>query len=260
MDVKINNLLKADTFTSLFQHIKLFTEHVNITFTDDKMYLQTMDSSRVSIVEINLPKLWFDEYEMKDCSVTMGIQANVLFKVLNSRDKDQIIHLEYEKDSDKLYIHFTSENKQSFDKNFEINLIDLDVELLEIPDFNSNTDISVPSSYFAGIITQLQIFGDTIEFQCSEEKVQLISHSVDSGKMKVDIKVDELTEYSISESEEVMKISFSLSRIHNICSYHKLSKEVDIILTHDYPMKIIYKLDEEEATMTFYLAPKIGDD
>jgi len=57
-----------------------------------------------------------------------------------------------------------------------------------------------------------------------------------------------------------MKISFSLSRIHNICSYHKLSKEVDIILTHDYPMKIIYKLDEEEATMTFYLAPKIGDD
>tara|TARA_Y200000002_G_scaffold16458_4_gene12877 strand:+ start:5920 stop:6702 length:783 start_codon:yes stop_codon:yes gene_type:complete len=260
MDVKINNLLKADTFTSLFQHIKLFTEHVNITFTDDKMYLQTMDSSRVSIVEINLPKLWFDEYEMKDCSVTMGIQANVLFKVLNSRDKDQIIHLEYEKDSDKLYIHFTSENKQSFDKHFEINLIDLDVELLEIPDFNSNTDISVPSSYFAGIITQLQIFGDTIEFQCSEEKVQLISHSVDSGKMKVDIKVDELTEYSISESEEVMKISFSLSRIHNICSYHKLSKEVDIILTHDYPMKIIYKLDEEEATMTFYLAPKIGDD
>ena len=260
MDVKINNLLNADTFTSLFQHIKLFTEHVNITFTDDKMYLQTMDSSRVSIVEINLPKLWFDEYEMKDCSVTMGIQANVLFKVLNSRDKDQIIHLEYEKDSDKLYIHFTSENKQSFDKHFEINLIDLDVELLEIPDFNSNTDISVPSSYFAGIITQLQIFGDTIEFQCSEEKVQLISHSVDSGKMKVDIKVDELTEYSISESEEVMKISFSLSRIHNICSYHKLSKEVDIILTHDYPMKIIYKLDEEEATMTFYLAPKIGDD
>ena len=49
--------------------------------------------------------------------------------------------------------------------------------------------------------------------------------TVDSGKMKVDIKVDELTEYSISESEEVMKISFSLSRIHNICSYHKLSRQ-----------------------------------
>ena len=105
----------------------------------------------------------------------------------------------------------------------------------------------------------MQIFGDTIEFECSEEKVQLISHSVDSGKMKVDIDVDELTGYSITEGE-VMKISFSLSRIHNICNYHKLSKEMDIILTNDYPMKIIYKLDEEDASMVFYLAPKIGDE
>ena len=259
MDIKINNLLKADVFSSLFQHIKLFTEHINITFSDEKMYLQTMDGSRVSIVEMNLPSSWFDEYTINDSAITMGVQANVLFKVLNCRDKDQIIHLEYEADSDKLYIHFTSENKQSFDKHFEINLIDLDVELLEIPSFDSNTDISVPSSYFAGTITQLQIFGDTIEFECSEEKVQLISHSVDSGKMKVDIDVDELTGYSITEGE-VMKISFSLSRIHNICNYHKLSKEMDIILTNDYPMKIIYKLDEEDASMVFYLAPKIGDE
>lgn len=259
MDIKINNLLKADVFSSLFQHIKLFTEHINITFSDEKMYLQTMDGSRVSIVEMNLPNSWFDEYTINGSAITMGVQANVLFKVLNCRDKDQIIHLEYEADSDKLYIHFTSENKQSFDKHFEINLIDLDVELLEIPSFDSNTDISVPSSYFAGIITQLQIFGDTIEFECSEEKVQLISHSVDSGKMKVDIDVDELTGYSITEGE-VMKISFSLSRIHNICNYHKLSKEMDIILTNDYPMKIIYKLDEEDASMVFYLAPKIGDE
>lgn len=259
MDIKINNLLKADVFSSLFQHIKLFTEHINITFSDEKMYLQTMDGSRVSIVEMNLPNSWFDEYTINNSAVTMGVQANVLFKVLNCRDKDQTIHLDYEADSDKLYIHFTSENKQSFDKHFEINLIDLDVELLEIPSFDSNTDISVPSSYFAGIITQLQIFGDTIEFECSEEKVQLISHSVDSGKMKVDIDVDELTGYSITEGE-VMKISFSLSRIHNICNYHKLSKEMDIILTNDYPMKIIYKLDEEDASMVFYLAPKIGDE
>ena len=238
---------------------RLFTEHINITFSDEKMYLQTMDGSRVSIVEMNLPNSWFDEYTINNSAITMGVQANVLFKVLNCRDKDQTIHLDYEADSDKLYIHFTSEKKQSFDKHFEINLIDLDVELLEIPSFDSNTDISVPSSYFAGTITQLQIFGDTIEFECSEEKVQLISHSVDSGKMKVDIVVDELTGYSITEGE-VMKISFSLSRIHNICNYHKLSKEMDIILTNDYPMKIIYKLDEEDASMVFYLAPKIGDE
>ena len=128
---------------------------------------------------------------------------------------------------------------------------------MDIPNYESNTDITVPSSYFAGIINQMEIFGDSIEFICSEDKIQLIS---ENGTMTVDIDVDELTCYSITEDEDDMKISFSLSRLHNICMYHKISKEMEIILTHNFPMKIIYNLDFEDAKMIFYLAPKIGDD
>ena len=42
--------------------------------------------------------------------------------------------------------------------------------------------------------------------------------------------------------------------------YHKMAKEIDIILTNNYPMKVVYNLDLENANMIFYLAPKIGDD
>ena len=56
MNILINDTTKADIFSSLFQHIKLFTEQVNITFNKDKLYLQTMDSSRVSIFEMHLPE------------------------------------------------------------------------------------------------------------------------------------------------------------------------------------------------------------
>ena len=55
MNIVINNLLKAEIFSNLFQHIKSFTDHVNITFNKEKMYLQTMDTGRVSIFEIHLP-------------------------------------------------------------------------------------------------------------------------------------------------------------------------------------------------------------
>ena len=56
MNILINDTTKADIFSSLFQHIKLFTEQVNITFNKDKLYLQTMDSSRVSIFEMHFFK------------------------------------------------------------------------------------------------------------------------------------------------------------------------------------------------------------
>lgn len=258
MNIIINDTTKADLFSSLFQHIKLFTEQVNITFNKDKLYLQTMDSSRVSIFEMHLPEKWFDEFKLNnDKSLVIGVNANILFKVLNTRDKEQTIHIQYDVDSDKLNIHFTSENKKNFNKHFSIPLINIEEELMDIPNFESNTDITVPSSYFAGIINQMEIFGDSIDFICSEDKVQLIS---ENNTMRVDINVDELNSYSITEGEDDMKISFSLSRLHSICMYHKISKEMEIILTHNFPMKVIYNLDFEEAKMIFYLAPKIGDD
>jgi hypothetical protein len=38
-----------------------------------------------------------------------------------------------------------------------------------------------------------------------------------------------------------------------------VAKDMEIKLIKNYPMKIIYSLGLEDAKMTFYLAPKIGD-
>ena len=77
--------------------------------------------------------------------------------------------------------------------------------------------------------------------------------------MTVNIDIEDITSYAINEDES-MKISFSLNRLHNICMYNKLSKEVEIMLTNNYPMRITYPLNMDDAKMVFYLAPKISED
>ena len=76
------------------------------------------------------------------------------------------------------------------------------------------------------------------------------------------INIDDLTSYAISEGE-TMNISFSLVNLHNICMYNKIAKDMEISLTDNFPMKIIYHLDgstdENGARLVFYLAPKISD-
>jgi hypothetical protein len=62
MEIVISNPIKADIFTGIFQNMKTFTEHIAILFKDTGIYLQTMDSARVSIVELSLPATWFDKY------------------------------------------------------------------------------------------------------------------------------------------------------------------------------------------------------
>jgi len=98
-----------------------------------------------------------------------------------------------------------------------------------------------------------------MDIECSEEKIELNSLSEGLGKMSVNINIEDLDSYAINEGE-VMKLSFSLTMLNNICAYHKVAKEMEIKLIKNFPMKIIYSLGVEDATMTFYLAPKINDD
>lgn len=260
MNINITNTGKAELFGLLFQHIRLFTEHINVTFDKEKLFMQSMDSARVSVFELMLPSSWFDNYKHNSSSgITIGIHANMLFKILNTRDKSQNIELIYNETDDKLYINFSSANASVFDKRFELPLIDLDCELMTIPENESEAEFSIDSTIFSNLINQLKIFGDTIEIQCTEEKIILHSISEEAGKMLVDINIDDLTEYSITEGE-IMKLSFSLTMLHNICMYNKISKEVEIHLIREFPMKIKYILGDDNASFTFFLAPKISDD
>ena len=104
----------------------------------------------------------------------------------------------------------------------------------------------------------MKLFGETFNIICNEEKVQMNSESIDCGKMYVDIPIDDLNSYAIEE-DETLNLSYSISHLKNICFYSKISKDIDIYLKKDFPIKLVYSLNSEEAHATFYLAPKIDD-
>jgi proliferating cell nuclear antigen len=259
MDIKIFNLVKAELFANIFQNIKLFTDHISIICRSTGIYLQTMDTSRVSIIELALPSSWFDSYiHTHQTDIVIGISSSILYKILNAREKMQHIQIVYSNDAnDMLEIHFSSDEKNSFDKHFEIPLIDLEMEYMEIPQIEYVAEFIVPSIIFSSLIQQLKMFGDSMDINCSEEKIILFSNSPDSGKMSVEIKIDDLTSFAINEGEE-LNMSFSINYLYNICSFNKLSKEMEIKLCNQYPLSIVYDLGNE-GCMKFFLAPKIED-
>jgi proliferating cell nuclear antigen len=239
--------------------MKVFTEHINIMFESERMYIQALDNARISIFEVIFPSDWFQSYEHTE-NVTIGVNSNIMYKILSARDKTQQISLMYDAEkTDKLAIHFTSESKTEFDKHFEMSLMDIDNEIMDIPDMEYDAEFILGSSNFANIINQLKMFGDTLEIDCSEEKIMLCSSSVEQGKMFVEINIDDLSSFAITENEK-LQIAYSLAQMHNICLYNKVSKEVEVKIKKDSPLKIIYHFqDNEAAKFIFYLAPKMND-
>ncbi len=261
MDIKICENHKAECFATLFQHMKLFSEKVNIVFDSEKLFIQAIDASRISILEIYLPAKWFTEYKLlREGSFTLGINTSILFRVLSTRDKSQNICLQFDHEADDtLSIEFTSEaiKKTTFDKFFEIPLMDIDEEMMSIPVMEYQAEFSIPSLNFANLVSQLKLFGDTLEVECSEEKIQMASVSSEMGKMHVDIPIEDLSSFAIEEGE-TLNVSFSLNHLHSVCAYSKLAKDVEINITNEYPIRLLYQMDDSGAKFLFYLAPKLN--
>ena len=275
MNVEIHTSAKADAFVGLFQHIKLFTEHINILFQQDKMFVQGMDASRVSIFEIYLPSGWFDKYELTADGapdVTLGINVNIFSRVLATRDKTQIIRMQFQDGDDKLYVDYVcpppsadgaaKTSTTTYDKHFEMPLMDIENEMMSIPDMDSQAEFSVPSVKFALLVDQLKLFGDTIQFDCSEQDgIHLSASSMDYGKMSVEIPIDDLTSFAINEGEQ-LSLAYSLSHLHNICLYKTVAPEIAIHMSANFPIKMVFASlgGNPDAKIVFYLAPKLSDE
>lgn len=259
MEIIIQNPTRAEIFATLFQHMKLFTENMNIHFNKDEVFIQAMDSSHVSILEIKLPSEWFDTYKVNNDTM-IGVNTNILFKVLNTREKSHTLRLLLEEGNmDKLEINLLSENTNVYNRNYVIPLVDIDSEIMGIPEMEYQAELSFPSTVFSTLIDQMKMFGETLNITCSEEKVEMNAESIDTGKMYVNIPIDDLNSFAIEE-DETLNMSFSLLHLKNICLYGKISKEVEVNLKREYPIKLVYTLDHEDAKAMFYLAPKIDDE
>ena len=163
-------------------------------------------------------------------------------------------------------MHFVS-SKASFDKHFELPLVELESEMMEIPDVDYQAEFSLASSNFASIVGQLKQFGADLHIMCNEQELRLTAKSNESGNMSVIVPIDDLTLFAINEGEK-LNISVSLTHLHNRCAFHKVSDGINLKISENYPLKTTYLLepagededDEKKARIVVFLAPRMGDE
>jgi proliferating cell nuclear antigen len=183
------------------------------------------------------------------------------------------INFEDAVDPDKLFINLSSNSESSFvepktkgkkvkevqnkfDHFFELGLIDVEQDTLGIPEVEYDVDFTMKSENFAELISELMVFGSNLNIICSEEVLEF-NASGDTGKLKVNIPIDDLNEYAIAEGE-IVDISYSLNHIGKMCLSTKLGQNVSLSISSEYPMAIKYDLGDD-SSVAFYIAPKIAD-
>ena len=271
MKLVFANARRCQQFAALFANLKHFTDNLPIYFSSEKVYIQCMDDSHCCLLECQLSAGWFKEYtfDPEIDQACIGVNISLLNKVLNTWSDTQEMSIIVQGDVDKIAVNFENGNISTgnFDKFFEISLVNLESELMDVRPFDTLVDLTIESKIFCSLITQLTIFDNTLTLTFNEEHIECVSSGSD-GSMTARIDVDDVKEYAISENT-TLKQSYSLRYVQMMCQFNKLATEMELGFSEDKPMTMKYTLGDNndgdgdcdcESFVRIHLASKIKDD
>ena len=259
MKLSLKDKSKKDIFISLIQLLKTAASIICINFNKDHIYIQGMDKSHICLFDIKIFSSWFESYELLDGDEPSICVTSVFFhNILSMTQEKHTLTIHYEGNPDSIFIDLVCDSDGGdYNKYFKLPLTDFEPELLNIPEVDYDAEFSISAKKICELCNQLLIFGEIMNVKCNEDKIDLVSTGV-GGEMTVNIPIDDLNEFSISEGEFI-DLSYSLNYISKMCLTSKLSSEVTLSISKDYPLRIKYDLGSQSCAM-FYMAPRIGDD
>jgi proliferating cell nuclear antigen len=139
--------------------IKDLVQDCNFDCNDSGIALQAMDNSHVALVSMLLNQDAFSPYRC-DRNIALGVNLSSLTKVLRAAQNDDLLTLKAEDNPDVLNLVFESSNNDRISE-YDLKLMDIDQEHLGIPDTEYAATISMPSSEFKRICTDLAAMSES---------------------------------------------------------------------------------------------------
>ena len=262
MKLTIENKAKLEMFVALFQLLKNWGSYLSLQFNNEELYIQSMDKSHICLSSIIIKAAWFSEYSVSE-GTNLSVDAASFATMMNYALKHNRMEIT-ESGSDKLCINLLNGEditiaktvKDNFDHFFELLLMDVEHETLLIPEVDYDVEFTMDAKKFGELISELMVFGPNLNIVCTEDLLELNANG-EAGKLKVNVPIDSLNEFAISEGEK-LDISYSLIHIGKMCLSSKLGNEISIGISAEYPMSLKYSLGEG-STVAFFVAPKIVD-
>ncbi|XP_037069576.1 proliferating cell nuclear antigen-like [Pollicipes pollicipes] len=253
-------LTKGVIFKKILEAVKDLLTEASWDCGDMGITLQAMDNAHVSLVSLNLRSDGFDKYRC-DRNLTMGMNLGSMSKILKCAGNEDIVTIRAQDNPDTVTFVFESENGER-QSDYEMKLMNLDQEHLQIPETEYACVVKMPAGEFARICRDLSQFGDSIVISCSKQGVKF-SASGDIGSANVKLaqssNVDKEEEAVTIEMQEPVSFTYACRYLNFFTKATPLSTQVKLSMSPEYPLMVEYTI-QEIGHIRYFLAPKIEDD
>jgi proliferating cell nuclear antigen len=239
--------IQAAAVKSVFEVLKDIINDVNVYFTSKGVHILTLDTARVTLVHMTLGAENFEEYECTT-DIAAGLNMGNIYKLLKSVTNQDTLTLKVE-GRDVMDVLIENPVKKSA-TSFKLKLLDINEDILEVPDIHMNVVTTLPSVDFQRVTRDMGNLAN--DMSIIREGTNLI----------LSCRGDWADQETILEFPEAVKKTgniFSLKYINlftkatNMCSSVQLMQD-----SENENMPIIFRYTIANlGDLRFYLAPKL---
>jgi len=253
------HLQQAVLLKKVVDAIKDLCKDVNFDCSEKGLQVQSMDSSHVALVSLLLRESAFADYKCER-PMSLGMNVESLSKILKMCGASDSMKLKWQTGGDT--VNFQCEGSDDRIADFDLKLMQIESEHMEIPEQHYKVVAKLPSSEFQRICRDLREFGETMHVKASKEGITFsVQGDVGNGNVMLKPRETEKPEDRVSLTvHEPVSATFALRYLVNFSKAAPLCGSVELGLGPDAPLLVKYDLEKtDNGHMQFYLAPKIDE-
>lgn len=249
--------VQTNAIKVLVEALKEILTDANIEFNDTGLKIVAMDSTKTILVHLKLNKEKFDKYVCKK-KLIVGVSMTNLFKLIKTATNSDTLTF-FIDDSNMNVLGIVIENG---DKNttttFELNLMDLNEEHIDIPPQEFDSIITMPSIDFQKICRDMNNLSDTIEIKSVGSQL-IFSCKGDFARQetKMGETPDGISFIKPNEVSNIIQGYYNLKHLVLFTKCTNLCNSIKIYMKNNFPIVITFMVGNL-GELKLALAPKIS--
>jgi len=243
--------VQSNAIRILFEALKDILTDVNLQISSEGIKIISMDGSKQAVVNLKLEANKFENFYCK-ASITAGLNMTSLYKIIKSVKNSDIITFYILSDSTtKLNIEIENKEKKTNILTV-LKLLDIDEDILDIPNIEFDTVKTMPSNDFQSYIRELSIITNKVTLESINNSFSL-SGEGDFATTKINVgdsNNEVLSNIHNAKGTFYIKYLLLFTKSTNLCT------TVEIYLKNKFPLILVYNV-ANLGKLQYCLAPLV---
>eukprot|EP01025_Chloroclados_australasicus_P015614 TRINITY_DN1751_c0_g3_i2.p1 TRINITY_DN1751_c0_g3~~TRINITY_DN1751_c0_g3_i2.p1 ORF type:complete len:262 (-),score=30.42 TRINITY_DN1751_c0_g3_i2:438-1223(-) len=222
--------------------VKELTSEVSVRVDEDGLAIQSMDSSRVCLIHLDLKTHGFDAFRV-DKDLDIGINLTNLAKILKFGENGDLVCLKAEDNASTLQVLLQAKNQVRIQR-FELKLQELEQDNIDIEDFDYSCVVQLSSKRFEKTLRDLSSVCDSVTISVNESFINFQgAGDVGSASVMIRSQGDPQEDTAVINCQEPMQDEFALKYLCIFSHAAQLSDKVTLKLTSGLPIQVAFNIN-----------------